>query len=125
MLWARRHGSERVWATEDCRQVSGALKRFSSATARRSFGSRPRSPSQVGTAPLRPRTANCGRLGRRHLPPQLDSMHYNYDFDYGDLLRWVPSWVMLEQAKLMLEHLSNSPTQWPDNAIYAHSAISA
>jgi hypothetical protein len=48
-----------------------------------------------------------------------------YNFDYGDLLRWVPTWVMLEQAKLMLAHLSDSPTQWPDNAIYTHSVISA
>ena len=46
-------------------------------------------------------------------------------FDYDDLLRWVPTWVMLEQAKLMLAHLSDSPTQWPDNAIYTHSVISA
>src|SRR3954449_11539628 len=46
-------------------------------------------------------------------------------FDYEDLLRWVPTWVTLEQAKLMLEHLSGSANQWPDNAIYAHSAITA
>jgi transposase len=26
--WARGHGSERVWAIEDCRHVSGALERF-------------------------------------------------------------------------------------------------
>src|SRR4051794_28482957 len=26
--WARAHGSERVWAIEDCRHVSGALERF-------------------------------------------------------------------------------------------------
>lgn len=55
-------------------------------------------------------------------------MHDNlgsYNFDYEDLLRWVPTWVMLEQAKLMLSHLSDSPTQWPDNAIYTHSVISA
>ncbi len=47
------------------------------------------------------------------------------NLDYDDLLRWVPTWVMLEQAKLMLAHLSDSPTQWPDNAVYTHSAISA
>ena len=55
-------------------------------------------------------------------------MHDNPGFenlDYDDLLRWIPTWVMLEQAKLMLAHLSDSPTQWPDNAIYTHSAISA
>src|SRR3712207_3258523 len=28
LSWARRHGSERVWAIEDCRHVSGALERF-------------------------------------------------------------------------------------------------
>src|SRR3982751_3766122 len=28
LVWARRHGSERVWAIEDCRHVSGALERF-------------------------------------------------------------------------------------------------
>jgi hypothetical protein len=48
-----------------------------------------------------------------------------FEFDYDDLSRWVPTWVMLEQAKLMLAHLSESPTQWPDNAIYTHSVISA
>jgi hypothetical protein len=47
------------------------------------------------------------------------------DLDYDDLSRWVPTWVMLEQAKLMLAHLSDSPTRWPDNAIYTHSVISA
>ena len=47
------------------------------------------------------------------------------NLDYDDLLRWVPTWVMLEQAKLMLAHLSDSQTQWPDNAIYTHSVISA
>ena len=26
LVWARRHGSERVWAIEDCRHVSGALE---------------------------------------------------------------------------------------------------
>ena len=47
------------------------------------------------------------------------------NLDYDDLLRWVPTWVMLEQGKLMLAHLSDSPTEWPDNAIYTHSVISA
>ena len=28
MLWARGLGSERAWALEDCRHVSGALERF-------------------------------------------------------------------------------------------------
>jgi transposase len=28
LAWARRHGTERVWAIEDCRHVSGALERF-------------------------------------------------------------------------------------------------
>src|SRR4051794_34535210 len=28
LVWARRHGDERVWAIEDCRHVSGALERF-------------------------------------------------------------------------------------------------
>src|SRR3954465_8667937 len=28
LTWARGHGSERVWASEDCRHVSGALERF-------------------------------------------------------------------------------------------------
>src|SRR3954462_4567614 len=28
LVWARRHGHERVWAIEDCRHVSGALERF-------------------------------------------------------------------------------------------------
>src|SRR3954449_6408459 len=28
LVWARRHGTERVWAIEDCRHVSGALERF-------------------------------------------------------------------------------------------------
>jgi len=28
LTWARAHGSERVWAIEDCRHVSGALERF-------------------------------------------------------------------------------------------------
>src|SRR4051794_7108193 len=28
LVWARRHGNERVWAIEDCRHVSGALERF-------------------------------------------------------------------------------------------------
>src|SRR4051812_34540248 len=28
LTWARSHGSERVWAIEDCRHVSGALERF-------------------------------------------------------------------------------------------------
>src|SRR4051794_1792047 len=28
LVWARRHGEERVWAIEDCRHVSGALERF-------------------------------------------------------------------------------------------------
>src|SRR3954452_7760757 len=28
LTWARGHGSERVWAIEDCRHVSGALERF-------------------------------------------------------------------------------------------------
>src|SRR3954453_20035093 len=27
LVWARRHGDERVWAIEDCRHVSGALER--------------------------------------------------------------------------------------------------
>jgi hypothetical protein len=48
-----------------------------------------------------------------------------FDIDYEDLSRWVPTWVMLEQAKLMLAHLSESPTGWPNDAIYTHSAISA
>ena len=47
------------------------------------------------------------------------------NLDYDDPLRWVPTWVMLEQAKLMLAHLADSPTKWPDNAIYAHSVMSA
>src|SRR3954471_17044913 len=28
LVWARRHGNQRVWAIEDCRHVSGALERF-------------------------------------------------------------------------------------------------
>src|SRR4051812_30285134 len=28
LTWARAHGSQRVWAIEDCRHVSGALERF-------------------------------------------------------------------------------------------------
>src|SRR4051794_25037942 len=28
LVWARRHGTERTWAIEDCRHVSGALERF-------------------------------------------------------------------------------------------------
>ena len=28
LVWAREHGSERVWALEDCRHVSGSFERF-------------------------------------------------------------------------------------------------
>jgi hypothetical protein len=46
------------------------------------------------------------------------------NIDYDDLLRWVPAWMALEQAKLMLGHLSTA-TGWPENAIYCHSCITA
>src|SRR3712207_2782514 len=68
------------------------------------------------------------RLCKDTRPRSSTSMHANHgfdDLDYDDLLRWVPTWVMLEQAKLMLVHLSHAPSQWPENAIYAHGAISA
>lgn len=55
----------------------------------------------------------------------MDPNNASDNFEYSDLLRWVPAWVTLEQAKLMLAHLSDSPTQWPNNAIYTHSAVSA
>jgi hypothetical protein len=31
------------------------------------------------------------------------------NLDYDDLLRWVPAWVMLEQAKLMLATATSFP----------------
>src|SRR4051794_17021757 len=36
--WARDHGAERVWAIEDCRQVSGASSGSCSPAARPSSG---------------------------------------------------------------------------------------
>jgi hypothetical protein len=75
-----------------------------------------------------PAVKHCGRLCgnscSRSTPPMHDNPGF-YNFDYDDLLRWVPTWVMLEQARLMLAHLSDSPTQWPKNAIYTHGVISA
>ena len=51
-------------------------------------------------------------------------MTFGSNFDYDHLLRWVPAWMALEQAKLMLGHLSTA-TRWPENAIYCHSCITA
>jgi hypothetical protein len=44
----------------------------------------------------------------RSTPPMPDNLGFD-NLDYDDLLRWVPAWVMLEQAKLMLSTTTSFP----------------
>src|SRR3954454_17086237 len=60
LAWARGQGSERVWAIEDCRHVSGALERFLLAHGEAVVGVAPKLTVRERTT--RPRT----RQVRRH-----------------------------------------------------------
>jgi hypothetical protein len=43
----------------------------------------------------------------------------------GEQPKTLDAWLMLKQAELMLGHLIEAPAQWPQNAIYCHSCITA
>jgi hypothetical protein len=39
--------------------------------------------------------------------------------------RLLATWLAIQQAELMLQHMREAGTEWPDAAIYLHSCITA